>query len=73
MRRSHGWLAAALLLLLLANACSQEQVPREGRGAGVDVGERAPAFELPAASGGRISLADFDGRPVLLYFSMGPG
>lgn len=43
-----------------------ESVPR--------IGELAPAFALPSAEGGHVSVRDFQGRsPVLLYFSMGPG
>jgi hypothetical protein len=43
-----------------------ESVPR--------IGELAPAFALPSAEGGQVSVRDFQGRsPVLLYFSMGPG
>jgi AhpC/TSA family protein len=37
-------------------------------------GDTAPAFSLPSAAGGNVSLSDFAGKkPVLLYFSMGPG
>jgi len=36
-------------------------------------GDRAPAFTLPSADGGPVSLSDLRGRRVLLYFSMGPG
>lgn len=36
-------------------------------------GQVAPAFSLPGASGETVSLSDFEGRPVLLYFSMGYG
>jgi hypothetical protein len=37
-------------------------------------GDRAPTFTLPSASGGKVELSDFAGeKPVLLYFSMGPG
>jgi cytochrome oxidase Cu insertion factor (SCO1/SenC/PrrC family) len=35
-------------------------VPLEGR--------TPPAFTLDAFDGGRVSLADFRGRPVLIYF-----
>jgi hypothetical protein len=43
-----------------------ESVPR--------IGEMAPAFALPSAEGGHVSIRDFQGRSaVLLYFSMGPG
>jgi peroxiredoxin Q/BCP len=35
---------------------------------GVKVGERAPDFALPDANGREVRLADFRGRPVVLYF-----
>jgi peroxiredoxin Q/BCP len=35
---------------------------------GVKVGERAPDFTLPDATGKDVSLAAFRGRPVVLYF-----
>ena len=34
----------------------------------VDVGDKAPVFSLPADGGGKISLKDFKGRTVVLYF-----
>jgi peroxiredoxin Q/BCP len=34
----------------------------------VDVGDKAPAFSLPADGGGKISLKDFRGKTVVLYF-----
>jgi peroxiredoxin Q/BCP len=34
----------------------------------VDVGRAAPDFDLPADGGGQIRLADFKGRPLVLYF-----
>lgn len=53
-------------------ACSQGQPysPAPGPAA---VGVRAPQFTLPSAAGTDVSLASFSGKPVLLYFSMGPG
>jgi peroxiredoxin Q/BCP len=39
-----------------------------GGEAGVKAGERAPDFTLEDASGKPVSLADFAGRPVVLYF-----
>lgn len=34
----------------------------------VDVGHKAPSFTLPKDGGGEISLDDFKGKPVVLYF-----
>ena len=34
----------------------------------LDVGDEAPGFDLPADGGGRARLADFRGRPLVLYF-----
>lgn len=34
----------------------------------IEVGEKAPAFTLPADDGTKVSLSDFSGRPVVLYF-----
>jgi peroxiredoxin Q/BCP len=31
-------------------------------------GQEAPDFDLPADGGGRVRLADFKGRPLVLYF-----
>jgi cytochrome oxidase Cu insertion factor (SCO1/SenC/PrrC family) len=67
--------AAALALTAAAfaavlPACGGAQSPSEPSG---DLGRRAPGFTLPSAEGGRVALSDFSGKPVLLYFSMGPG
>jgi thioredoxin-dependent peroxiredoxin len=35
---------------------------------GLDVGAKAPAFALPRDGGGTVSLADFAGRKLVLYF-----
>ncbi|MPY80305.1 MAG: redoxin domain-containing protein [Actinophytocola sp.] len=35
------------------------------------IGEKAPGFTLPSSTGGEISLADFRGESVLLYFQEG--
>ena len=34
----------------------------------VQVGETAPDFSLPDGKGGKIGLADFRGKPVVLAF-----
>ena len=63
---------AALAAVLLA-ACTQEAARPSSAGGGVQPGQTAPDFALPAADGGKVQLSDFEGKPVLLYFSMGPG
>lgn len=35
---------------------------------GPQVGDKAPAFSLPTDGGGKISLAELKGKPVVLYF-----
>ncbi|PZM13171.1 peroxiredoxin [Rhizobium tubonense] len=34
----------------------------------LDVGTLAPDFNLPRDGGGRVSLAEFEGKPVVLFF-----
>jgi peroxiredoxin Q/BCP len=34
----------------------------------VEVGKKAPAFTLPASNGETVSLKDFEGKTVVLYF-----
>jgi peroxiredoxin Q/BCP len=34
----------------------------------LDAGQPAPGFDLPSDGGGRVRLADFIGRPLVLYF-----
>lgn len=71
--RSRILLGTAIALALATPACTrQEPPPRTQRGP-VEVGQRAPAFSLESSSGGTVSLSDYAGKPVLLYFSMGPG
>ncbi|HEY6879647.1 MAG TPA: thioredoxin-dependent thiol peroxidase [Polyangiales bacterium] len=36
--------------------------------AGIEVGKKAPSFSLPADSGGKVSLADYAGKRLVLYF-----
>ncbi len=39
----------------------------------IGVGNPAPDFSLPAADGRTVSLTDYEGQPVLLYFHMAKG
>jgi peroxiredoxin Q/BCP len=57
---------AALFAALLVAGCAPAQT-------GVSVGDAAPAFSLPSVSGGEVSLADYQDRPVLLFFHMAVG
>jgi hypothetical protein len=58
----------ALLAALALSACGTSGEE------GVQVGDPAPGFTLPAASGDQISLADYRGsKSVLLYFHMADG
>ena len=73
MRRVVGSIAVVLLVPLLLGACAQQEAGRPSSGGGVEVGQTAPDFTLPSANSGKVTLSDFKGKPVLLYFSMGPG
>jgi cytochrome oxidase Cu insertion factor (SCO1/SenC/PrrC family) len=63
--------AVVLLLALiafLAAGCQSSATPEP-----VVVGGEAPAFTLHAADGRQVSLSDYSGRPVLLFFHMAMG
>jgi hypothetical protein len=54
------------LVSILAQACSSQ--------ADLAVGDQAPGFTLPSATGTDVSLSDYTGEgPVLLYFHMALG
>ncbi|NNC40891.1 MAG: redoxin domain-containing protein [Acidimicrobiia bacterium] len=65
MRRKM-WRSLLILLLLLVLAVSLV-------GCGDSTVEAAPDFSLADANGGSVSLADYDGTPVLLFFHMADG
>ncbi len=46
---------------------------RSPKGADVPAGGRAPGFTLTSTSGSSVSLSDFSGENVLLYFNEGVG
>lgn len=72
-RRTVGVMVTGLFAVgLIATACGGGSTGPYGKG--LQSGGMAPAFSLPSALGGTVSLGGFHGRkPVLLYFSMGPG
>ena len=71
--KSMAFFLATVLLAVGLTACEQAGPGGEDAGGPIKVGEPAPNFSLPEAGGGDVSLADYRGSPVLLYFSMGPG
>lgn len=62
------WIILVTLLLtaFLLQACSNAP-------SGAQVGADAPSFTLPSTDNRSISLDDFSGQPVLLYFHMAVG
>ena len=71
--RHRTCVVAALTLGLVAAACSRQETPQSSGKGPIAVGQAAPSFSLKSASGGTVALSDYAGKPVLLYFSMGPG
>lgn len=64
------------LYLVYSNASDKADPTGSGASASYDVGspgigETAPAFELEASTGGTVSLSDYQGKSVLLYFQEG--
>jgi len=54
------------LVSILAQACSSQ--------GDLAVGDQAPGFTLPSATGADVSLSDYTGEgPVLLFFHMAVG
>jgi hypothetical protein len=63
----------ALLLTLSGCRSAPEEIPDAGSGQ-LTVGDTAPDFTLPAATGGMVSLASVvEQQDVLLYFNMAYG
>jgi hypothetical protein len=47
---------------------------RSAPAAGLQIGDEAPGFSLPAVGGAQVALSDFAGvSPVLLFFHMAVG
>ena len=59
-----------LPFLLILTACAGNDT---GTSQSAGVGSKAPDFTLANAAGGNVSLADYAGQPVLLYFHMAVG
>lgn len=57
-----------VLLVLVGLASCAQLTP-----ASLQIGSPAPDFTLPASDGHTVSLDDYTGQPVLLYFHMANG
>lgn len=71
--RARSFLWAVLMGAVVLAGCERGVPESDGGGGPIEVGATAPDFSLSAASGGEVSLSDYRGSSVLLYFSMGPG
>jgi hypothetical protein len=72
-----GLIVTIALLLTLSGCRSAPAEPEErtdGGSGSLSVGDTAPDFTLPAATGGTVSLASLrEQQDVLLYFNMAYG
>ena len=81
--QSSAGISLAAVLTLLLTACgsdnetdSVQPTPTPlnyGKTSTVSVGDDAPNFDLPTATGETVSLANYAGQPVLLFFHMADG
>jgi cytochrome oxidase Cu insertion factor (SCO1/SenC/PrrC family) len=71
--KHRSWIGIAILAVFTTacggGAATSDTSPESP----IRVGQAAPAFTLESAARERVSLSDYAGKPVLLYFSMGPG
>ncbi len=71
LRTAMAVASVAALVLLLAPAVAEEDVRGLLQALGIDIPARplmAPPFSLPDLRGVSVSLSDYRGRPVMLYF-----
>jgi len=74
MTKGRFWAIAAIVaasLFALQGCSSDDESPQSD--AKLVVGDEAPAFTLTSSDGEAVSLADYRGRPTLLFFHMAMG
>lgn len=76
-RRGSRLILGLLAFVVVSTSCNNaaptaQPTPTEGA-ASVKIGDVAPSFALSSADGKTVSSSDYHGKPVLLYFGMGPG
>ena len=68
------WLALSLSWMLTGcQAATPTATTAATSAATPSVENQAPAFTLPSSDGSSVSLSDYAGQPVLLYFHMANG
>ena len=68
MNKKIIFLILSVSLILILAACSTQSDPASSL-----VGTTAPDFTLANTDGGKTSLSDYKGTPVLLFFHMAAG
>ena len=64
----------AIAVLTVIAVFSKGQTPEPITDTGsLKIGDSAPSFSLPSATGSKVALDQYDGKPVLLYFNEGVG
>jgi len=62
------FISLSLVITILLAACSSDSAAGD-----ISVGKPAPDFTLISADGNTVSLSDYRGQPVLLFFHMAGG
>lgn len=72
-RKTQRVLGVVVILALLGVVAYGLWRAQPSTTSGADAGARAPAFSLKTTAGTTVSLSDFRGKPVFLYFNEGAG